>query len=395
MSHRRLRIGISALHRASGGSLTNLVQLLSSWKSDGTLDGHEWVIFASEESASALRTALGDLGPSVSTVVLSGAGGGLLRRLVDEQLRLPLAVRRLRIDVLFCPGNVMPYLTRTPVVAAFQNAAPFCESVTAKSVGLRPWLQFALLGRLMRLTARRARRVIFISRFFRDLFVERFGFRPERGRVVPRAGGAATIVPADPALEARLELRRPFILSVSHLNPYKNTVELIEGFAAATADRPEWQLVLVGMANFPAYLERIQAAIATHRVHDRVRLTGELAHHDARALMAACEVFVFTSTCENCPTALIEALSAGAAVASSDVGVMPEITGDAALLFDPDRPADIGAALGRLLSDTKLREDLRIRARQRAASFAVPPAVARDTFETIEDAFAAGGRGVL
>jgi len=393
--NRPLRIGISALHRASGGSLTNLVQLLSSWRSDGTLDAHEWVIFASEESDSALRSALGDLGPAVSTVVLSGAGGGLLRRLVDEQLRLPFAVRRRRIDVLFCPGNVMPYLTRTPVVAAFQNAAPFCESVTPKSVGLRPWFQFALLGWLMRLTARRARRVIFISRFFRDLFVARFGFRPEHGSVVPRAGGASTTVPADPALETRLALRRPFILSVSHLNPYKNTVELIEGFAAAAAAHPQWQLVLVGMANFPTYLARIDATIAKHGLRDRVRLTGELPHRDARALMAACEVFAFTSTCENCPTALIEALSAGAAVASSDVGVMPEITGDAALLFDPNRPADIGTALGRVLEDETLREDLRARARRRAAGFAVPPDVARNTFAAIEDAFAAGGRGLL
>src|SRR5688500_18186531 len=112
----------------------------------------------------------------------------------------------------------------------------------------------------MRATARRATIVIFISRFFRDLFVERFGFEAERARVIPRAAEDSDTA-ADLELEARLGVRRPFLLSVSHLNPYKNTIELIEGFALASRDLPPRQLVLAGMANFPHYEQAIRATI--------------------------------------------------------------------------------------------------------------------------------------
>lgn len=381
--NRALRIGVSALHRASGGSLTHLVHLLAEWKRDGTLALHELVIFAGPDSQAALRQALPDLTDHVEIVSFPTAGRGLLGRLLDEQVRLPRALKKHFIDVLLCPANVMPYATSVPVVASFQNAAPFCETVTPASVGLRPWLQFVLLGWFMRATARKATVVIFISRFFRDLFVERFGFEAERGKVIPRAAEDAGTA-ADPALEARLGVRRPFVLSVSHLNPYKNTIELIEGFALASRDLPPRQLVLAGMANFTHYEQAIRATIERLGIAGRVLMTGNLPHADALALVAGCEAFVFTSTCENCPTALVEAMSIGAPVASSNVGVMPEVTGDAALLFDPAKPDQIADALRRMMSDPSLREELKQRSLARARTFITRDTVARQTIEAIE-----------
>ena len=376
-----MRIAINVLYRASAGSLRHAVQLLEGWKQDGTLAEHECVIFASPESAAALRRELPDLGAAAEIVVLPTRGA--TGRLHCEQWRLPRELVRRGVDVLLCLGNVMPYLTRIPVVAFFQNAAPFCDTVTPASVGWRLWLRFALLGRFMRATARRATVVVFLSRYFRDLFVERFHFPADRGLVIPHAGGPSLRVDADPSLEARLGIRRPYVLCVSHLNPYKNIVELVEGFARATRDLPPRQLVLAGMANFPAYLRRIQAAIDAARVNDRVLLTGELPHRQALSLVAGCEAFVFPSTCENCPISLIEALSGGAPVASSNVGAMPEIIGNAALVFDPADPADIGHALRRLLTEPALREEMRRRAVERARTFMSPEAVARATLDAV------------
>lgn len=383
-----LRIGISALHRASGGSLTHLTHLLSDWKRDGTLARHRFVIFAGPHSDANLRRILPDLPEHVEIVLFPRAGRGLLYRLLDEQFRLPRMLKKHSIDVLLCPANVIPYAAKPPVVAFFQNAAPFCETVTIRSVGLRPWLRFTLLGWFMRATARRARTVIFISHFFHDFFVTRFGFEAERGKVITHGAEDPQIVP-NPELEAQLGVRRPFLISVSHLNPYKNTIELIEGFALASKDLPPRQLVLAGGAYFPRYAEAIRATIHRLGLEDQVLLTGNLPQEDALALVAASESFVFTSTCENCPLAIIEAMSIGAPVASSNVGVMPEVTGGAALLFDPSRPTEIAAALRRMMTDPQLRENLRQRSRARAKAFTTRDAAARQTIEAIE--MAAGG----
>jgi glycosyltransferase involved in cell wall biosynthesis len=363
----------------------HLVQLLEAWQKDGTLQRHAWVLFASPQSEAALRSALPEAMSMVEVVVFQ-TGRGLGARFVQEQIRLPRQLSRRRIDVLLCPGNVMPYATKVPVVAALQNAAPFCESVTPRTVGWGRWLRFALVGVFMRLTARRARKIIFLSEFFRGVFESRFGFARDRGRVIPHAGGAAHIPPANREIEARFGLRRPYVISVSHLNPYKNTVELIEGFAAGARDFPSMQLVLVGMANFPHYLQRIHETTEKCGLKGRVVLTGELPHGEAMALVAGSEAFVFTSTCENCPIALIEAFSAGVPVASSNLGVMTEIAGDAALLFDPYRPSEIGDAIHRMLSDSALRQELRQRSLARSLTFLSHDAVARATLEALEAA---------
>ena len=380
-----MRLGISTLFQASGGSLTNLAQLLRSWDDAGALAKHEVVLFTSPRVAERLRNAVGEgILAKTSTILFPGSDRGLAARLIDEQCRLPGAVARERIDVLFCPGNVVPYFARVPMVATFQNAAPFCESVTPSTAGFRHWLQFAILGLFMRMSARKAKAVIFLSEWLRKVFVARFGFDVEHGHIVRRAG--RELVTENRELEARLGIRRPFVISVSHLNPYKQTVELLEAFALASHDVPGRQLVLVGMAQFPVYRQRIAETIDRHSLHDSVVLTGELPHRDALTLMAGAESFVFTSTCEAGPTALMEALALGLPVGSSNVGAMPEVTGDAALMFDPRDPTDIARTLRTLMGDAALREELRQRALASARNHADPAGVAAATLAVLEEA---------
>lgn len=380
-----MRLGISTLFQASGGSLTNLAQLLRSWDESGALAKHEVILFTSPRVAERLRKAATEATLAKTTLVLfPGSDRGLARRLLDEQLRLPGAVKQQRIDVLFCPGNIVPYLAKVPVVPTFQNAAPFCESVTLATSGFRHWLQFAILGRFMRMSARKATAAIFLSRWLCEIFIEQLGFERRRGHIIPRASHDTAA--ANPALEERLGIRRPFVISVSHLNPYKQTVELLEAFALASRDVPGRQLVLVGMAQFPAYRQRIAETIDRHGLRDSVVLTGELAHDDALTLMAGSESFVFTSTCEAGPTALIEALALGLPVGSSNAGAMPEVTDHAALMFDPRDPEDIARVLRRLMGEEDLRTNLRRRALSRARHHRDPAGVAAATLAVLEEA---------
>lgn len=389
-----MRIAISALFQASGGSLTNVAQLLREWSVAGDLERHEFIIFASRGSERALRQGLPDgVLDRVRIHVLPLADAGLPGRVVAEQVLLPRLLRAEKADVVFCPANVIPYASRVPSIVTFQNAAPFCDSVTRRSVGLVPWLRFLLLGAFVRASAHHATRVIFISQFFRDLFITNYGFDAERGSVIvrglperrPTAPGAAAL--------ADVGIRGPFVLSVSHLNPYKNILELITGFVAARRDRgTTHQLVLAGGAYFAEYRERIGALLRDLKADDgTVLLPGSVPPPVVEQLLSGAESFLFSSTCENCPTALIEALAHGLPIGCSDVGVMPEVGGDAVLYFDPYDPASIANVAGRLMTEPELREDLSLRARARAATFKGERVIAQETLRAIEAA-AGGGR---
>lgn len=383
-----MNIGVSALFQASGGSLSNLVRLLREWDAAGALERHRVVLFAGGQTERALREAVA---PAVLaklvTIVDGGADRGLVRRLVAEQFTLLRRLREHRIDVLFSPANIVPWLSRIPSVVVFQNAAPFCESVTFRSLrGSRWWFRFQLLRLFVRASARKATRVVFLSQWFRDLFVSRYRFPPDRGEVIPHAGVSAHEARRDEALERAHGILGPYLLYVSHLNPYKNVLEVIEGFAAIARDprHEPVHLVVTGMTNFPWYRRAIEERIAALGLGGRVILTGLVSQAAVDSLLAGCTAFVFASTCENCPTALVEALSAGVPVAASSVGVMPEVAGDAAIYFDPSSPAEIGNAMRRLLGDEELRASLQAKAGVRAAEFPSEAEVARRILAAIE-----------
>jgi glycosyltransferase involved in cell wall biosynthesis len=383
-----VRIGINVVFQAHGGSLVHLLELLREWRKDGTLSRHSVVLFSSTANLRALHSDLDD----ITVVPLRRSDLGTAARLLVEQTELVRAIERKRVDVLFCPGNTMPLRTRIPSVVLLQNAAPFCESVSLSSVGAAQWLRYRLLGRAMRLSAQRATRIIFISEYFRDQFTRRCRFDVTKATVIYRARRAVRETGCGAALLAEQGIHGRFVLSVSHLYPYKNLVELVEGFliTSRALPAPDTQLVLVGTEYFRGYKARIQEALVRHGAPEgRVILAGGQPSDVVAELLARCEVFAFPSTCENCPTALIEAIGAGVPIACSRIGVMPEIAGDAASYFDASDPHDIARALGDLLRDAGLRQELRRRALVRASRFPEPPEVAARTLEVLKAAASA------
>ena len=323
----------------------------------------------------------------MDVVVLGANEGGVVGRFFYEQVTLPGLLRRGKIEVVFCPANTMPFAAAMPAVATFQNAAPFCERLSEQGLGVGYRVRFALLGLAMRITASRARRVIFVSRYFQKLFEGRHGFEPERGVVIYRTvpGTYSAGVVALPA-----GVRAPFILNVSHAYPYKNLVELVRGFAQSTGRlRPDVQLVIAG-DHESTYGRRVREEIRTLGIADRVLLTGPVAPEAVEALLRGCEFFVFPSTCENCPTALIEAIAAGVPIVCSDAGVMPEIAGDAAVYFDGRSPSSISEAIVRLEESETTRAELRRRCAAACERFPTPAAAADATLAAI---LHAGERG--
>ena len=89
----------------------------------------------------------------------------------------------------------------------------------------------------------------------------------------------------------------------------------------------------------------------------------------SKGLYAAAACLVFPSLYEGFGLPVLEAMARGVPVASSNRSSLPEVAGDAALLFDPEDPAAIARAMTRLLSDRELRERLGRAGRERAATF--------------------------
>jgi glycosyltransferase involved in cell wall biosynthesis len=157
--------------------------------------------------------------------------------------------------------------------------------------------------------------------------------------------------------------RKRRILTASRLFPRKGVQFLLD--ALAELDLDGWEVVVAGDGPM---LPHLQAQ--ARRLNLPVHFTGFLQHDELSDYYASSEIFVFPSMRDNFPVVLLEGLSAGCAVITSDVSGMPEVLGDAGVLVPPGDVPALRDALQRLMSDARLRQELSAQAEQRIARFA-------------------------
>jgi glycosyltransferase involved in cell wall biosynthesis len=360
-----MRILVNATSARLGGGITVLRNLLPAL---AAVDGgrHEYTVVALADVAAAMDPN----DPRIHFVPFRHKGLGA--RLFWEQLSLPLRAALTRADVLFCPANVAVPGAPVPQVLMFQNMAPFDARVCATAS--RPVRRrLAVLRWLGIASARAAKRLVFISRFAQRWILPQLHISPLSSDCV-YLGRDAAFTPAAleraPATLARLGLRRPYVLSVSHFYHYKNFVELVRGFARARPRLPpEATLAIAGGEHNTEYAAQVRAAIAEAGIASSVKLLGEVPYADLPPLYAAAHLFAFPSSCENFPNILVEGLASGAPTLASRVGPMQEIARDGAAYFDPFDPDDIARAISEAWSDAPARDSLRQRGIAQAGRF--------------------------
>ena len=152
------------------------------------------------------------------------------------------------------------------------------------------------------------------------------------------------------------------MLSLSAKRPHKNLGRLIGALARIPGERRPL-LVLPGYGTWhEAELRERAAALG---VGADVRFLGWVSEEELEGLWALARAFVFASLYEGFGLPVLEAMARGVPVACSNASSLPEVAGDAALMFDPYDERAIAAAL-----ETLLLQDEPTRARVRAHGLA-------------------------
>jgi glycosyltransferase involved in cell wall biosynthesis len=168
-------------------------------------------------------------------------------------------------------------------------------------------------------------------------------------------------------VRARFDLgERRVLLSLSAKRPHKNLAALIGALALIPAARRPL-LVLPGYATW--YEQQLRERAAGLGVGEDVCFLNWVSGPELEGLWALAHAFVFPSLYEGFGLPVLEAMARGVPVACSHASSLPEVAGDAALLFDPEDERAIADAIERLLSDRGEAERLVARGRERARLF--------------------------
>ncbi len=344
-----MRIILFVPFRAEGGSLKNLVQLLSAWNRQGAIAQHAVILHAVPESIQRIVAQTGPIAGMQMVPIPQSASQGI-GRLIYDRFSAARNIMPLRPDVIFCPGGTAPRCVTAPTVVNYQNLLPLENDLYAATQNLRLFVSQFILRRMFRRSLRAATVPIFNSTHAHRQFEALMGHSLISARVIPRAMEFPTPdLPGATELIEKISPATPFVVSVGHIYPYKKYDTLIRGFAEhvrQTGDNINY-LIAGGFAT-PGLDGRLSALAHTLGVGKRVQLLGPQPYSLSLGLIARANAFLFGSTVENCPNALLEAMAMAKPVICSDRSSMPEFAGDTVMYVNPDMPDEITAGLRRL-----------------------------------------------
>ncbi|MBU0731525.1 glycosyltransferase family 4 protein [Patescibacteria group bacterium] len=323
------------------------------------------------------------------------------------QIRLSLEMLKLwnRPKLLFVPAHTIPVFHPRSVLVAhdigFERIKELYENkdIGYKSTILRKILKILVIlvtfGNYgtseldyhrwaMKFGLKEADHIITVSDFSKKEIMDHYGV-PEKDITAIHNGFSPDAY--FPLKEKKADILKqykittPYILFVGRLELKKNLPKFIIAFRKLKQNyKIPHKLVLVGS---PGYrYEDIEANIFESKLKDDVIEPGYVEQDHMNELMNMADLFVLPSYYEGFGIPILEAMSAGTAVACSDIPALKEVGNKAAVYFNPDSEQDMAEKIFDLISDNAKKQELIAKGKQNIKKFSWDKC-ARETWKVI------------
>jgi glycosyltransferase involved in cell wall biosynthesis len=226
----------------------------------------------------------------------------------------------------------------------------------------------------VRPTARRAAHIITVSEYSRADISRTYGIAPQRITVTPEAA-STKFFPVTNETELRrvresYGIQEHYILSLCSIQPRKNLVRLIEAYSSLRGVRPGVKLPQLVLAGKRGWLNtEIFRTAERNALSKDILFTDYVPERDLPGLYSGALCFVYPSYFEGFGLPVVEAMQCGVPVIAGNRTSLPEVIGEAGLLFDPFDTQALVNALAQVIDDSECRAVLRSKGLERAKSF--------------------------
>lgn len=290
-----------------------------------------------------------------------------------KMFQLPQVAKQHQCDILFCTDFTIPMGSPIPAIPVFHGANFWVNPQQYNKV-------WRTLFNLMTVpAAKRAPKVVTTTEFARKELIQHVGFTPDQIVAIPIAPKTKAIQPiseldVDKFLaEYEIDRNIPFLLHVGVMEKRKNLVRLIQAFKLFQEQTPiPHQLILVGRRAPQVDMDDSQNIVNTINqlgLQNSVKMVGHVTDEALPAFYQGATMFVFPADREGFGIPVLEAFSQNLPVAAANSSAIPEVAGDAAILFDPYDPQAIASAMLRIAQEPALRQELIEKGKLRRQNF--------------------------
>lgn len=313
-------------------------------------------------------------------------------RLFWDQVLVPRAARRARVDILFNPKFSLPLFCHIPGVIILQSCDWYVNPANY------PWWDNIYIRAMLPLYCRKAEATLVISQAALD-DLRRRGLKLPRAAITHAGAGPNFTPDIDPRelrrFRADYALPERFILTVArvlhsgyeHLPEYPggNNERLLRAYRAyrRRASQP-LPLVVAGKRVKEYLLARGFGDADLEGVH----FLGFVPNERLHAAYQLADCFALATLCESFGLPILEALATGCPAIVPNTCAGPEVGGTAARLIDPYSEEDLTRALLEVTGSQSLRQQMRKAGIERARGFGWPHA-ARQVLEVFDAVLAA------
>ena len=293
-------------------------------------------------------------------------------------------VRDSRVDLLHVPSPFAPSPCPVPLVSTIHDIAPFLYPNTLSTrLRLRYKRQF-------RRTVVDARRIITVSQITYSALGVYAGVDQTKARVIHNGVSRRFVPQTDAktllAVRNRHSLPERYVFWVGDFRPEKNLSFLIQSWSRLRERLPDLPtLVLAGEKRGDYH--KIKDEVRKLDLTGNVLFSGFIPDDDLPAVYSAATVFVFPSLYEGFGLPPLEAMACGTPCVVSNSSSLPEVTGSAALLFNPTSSEGFADCMVKILTQPDLSDSLRQAGLRQAALFSWKRA-AEETLQVYSEALA-------
>lgn len=285
------------------------------------------------------------------------------KRLIWEQIQLPLLLKKHSIDLLHSPNYTLPSCAKCKRIVTIHDLTSFIFPNRRKLI--HGWF----FRQMIRLSIKKADMIISVSENTRKDIYTIFKRQENVQTVYQGFNSQFTNIESKSFIyNGKMAIKNPYFLFVSTIEPSKNVERLIRSFLQFNKQNNfTHNLYLVGKLGWS--YNKIIEMINSSETKANVKYLGYQTNEQLFYLYRYAQAFIYPSLYEGFGIPPLEAMACNVPTLCSNTSSLPEVVGDAALTFDPYNEQELIDAMKKISHDTILRKDLIEKGRQRCKQF--------------------------